>query len=292
MIARRWACALSSRLMSYAATVYKCMIASPSDVSAERSVVREVLHEWNVVNADSRRLVLLPVGWETHSVPEMGDRPQSIINKQVLRGCDLLVGVFWTRIGTATGEYESGTVEEIEEHIATGRPAMLYFSAAPVVPDSIDPDQYSKLQAFKKSCRDRGLLESYIDISDFRSKLHRQLQLKINQDPFFLASTTADLSPPMPDLPQLPKLSKEAAFLLKECARDPATDILNIAYLSGHSIQVRGKNLIEQNNARSEALWKSALSELESLGYVISEGPKRAIFKLTRNGFDAADLLP
>jgi hypothetical protein len=277
--------------MSYTATVFKCMIASPSDVAAERSVVREVLHEWNVVNADARKVVLLPVGWETHSVPEMGDRPQSIINKQVLRGCDLLVGVFWTRIGTATGEYESGTVEEIEEHLAAGGHAMLYFSAAPVVPDSIDADQYARLQAFKKSCRDRGLLESYVDISDFRAKLHRQLQLKINHDPFFLAIDTAEVGP-IAELPPLPKLTKEAAFLLKECAREPATDVLNIGYLSGHSIQVRGKNLIEENSARSEATWKSALSELESLGYLKPEGPKRVIFKLTRDGFDAADRLP
>lgn len=89
--------------MSYQATVFKVMIASPGDVAAERNVIREVITEWNNVNADARRTVLLPVGWETHSVPEMGDRPQAIINKQILGGCDLLVGVFWTRLGTETG---------------------------------------------------------------------------------------------------------------------------------------------------------------------------------------------
>jgi hypothetical protein len=31
--------------MSYTATVYKVMIASPGDVAAERSIVREVLSE-------------------------------------------------------------------------------------------------------------------------------------------------------------------------------------------------------------------------------------------------------
>ncbi len=125
--------------MSYFATVFKVMIASPGDVAAERSVIRELLTEWNVVNADSRKIVLLSVGWETHSVPEMGNRPQEIINKQILHGCDLLIGVFWTRIGTATGNFASGTVEEIEEHVKTGKPAMLYFSASPVVPD-VMPD--------------------------------------------------------------------------------------------------------------------------------------------------------
>ena len=61
--------------------------------------------------------MLLPVGWETHATPAMGDRPQAIINKQILAGCDLLVAVFWTRLGSPTGAAASGTVEEIEEHL-------------------------------------------------------------------------------------------------------------------------------------------------------------------------------
>ncbi len=66
------------------------MIASPGDVSSERSIIREVVYEWNVINSDTNNTVLLPVGWETHSSPDMGDRPQAIINKQILNGCDLL----------------------------------------------------------------------------------------------------------------------------------------------------------------------------------------------------------
>ncbi|MDP4027978.1 MAG: hypothetical protein Q8P42_03295 [Gallionella sp.] len=51
--------------MSYQATVFKVMIASPSDVAAERNVIREVITEWNNLNADARRTVLLSIGWET-----------------------------------------------------------------------------------------------------------------------------------------------------------------------------------------------------------------------------------
>lgn len=79
----------------------------------------------------------------------MGASPQEIINNQILDKCDFLVGVFWTRIGTATTEYASGTVEEIEKHIAADKPAMLYFSSQPVVMDTVDPDQYSELSKFK-----------------------------------------------------------------------------------------------------------------------------------------------
>ena len=278
--------------MSYSAVVYKVMIASPSDVSAERSIVREVLSEWNVVNADARQQVLLPIGWETHSVPEMGDRPQALVNKQILKDCDLLVGVFWTRIGTATGEYESGTVEEIEEHIKTGRPTMLYFSSAPVMPDSVDPDQYRRLKQFRLSCQSRGLYEPYNDVQDFRTKLYRQLQLKVNRDPYFEANGAPDTVSAIQEIQAAPSLSKEAAFLLKECVADPAGQVLHLSHLSGYVLQVKGKNLIEDNNDRSRAIWTSALEELERDDLLAATGPKRNIFKVTRKGYEVADQLP
>jgi hypothetical protein len=79
--------------LAYRATVIPVMIASPGDVSDERDVVRTVIHEWNDVNASASQVVLSPVGWETHSSPELGARPQELINSRLLGGCDLLVGV-------------------------------------------------------------------------------------------------------------------------------------------------------------------------------------------------------
>lgn len=278
--------------MSYSAVVYKVMIASPSDVAAERSIVRDVLSEWNVVNADLRKQVLLPVGWETHSVPEMGDRPQAIINKQILRDCDLLVGVFWTRIGTATGDYESGTVEEIEEHIKAGRPTMLYFSSAPVMPDSVDPDQYRRLKDFRQSCQSRGLYEPYSDVQDFRQKFYRQLQLKLNRDEYFQGAVVTDQEVLLQSISTEPSLSKEAAFLLKEAASDSGGQILFLAHIGGHVLQVKGKNLIEDGNERSRAIWQGALEELENEGLVAPANYDRSVFRITRSGYDLADRLP
>ncbi len=278
--------------MSYSATVYKVMIASPSDVSAERSIIREVLSEWNVVNADIRKQVLLPVGWETHSVPEMGDRPQAIINKQILHDCDLLIGVFWTRIGTATGEYASGTVEEIEEHIKAERPAMLYFSSAPVMPDSVDSEQYRQLKEFRQSCQSRGLYEPYSDVQDFRSKFYRQLQLNINRDEYFKIEGAVNQEVILQETSKAPSLSKEAAFLLKEAASDSSGQILFLTHLGGHVMQVKGKNLIEDGNERSRAIWEDALEELESGGQIAAANYKRNIFKVTRGGYELADRLP
>ena len=93
------------------------MIASPGDVADERDIIRSVIHDWNDVNAAATRVMLTPVGWETHAAPELGARPQELVNARVLKDCDLLVGVFWTRLGTPTGKEQSGTVEEINQHV-------------------------------------------------------------------------------------------------------------------------------------------------------------------------------
>jgi hypothetical protein len=276
--------------MSYSAVVFKVMIASPGDVPAERSVVREVLSEWNVVNADLRRQVLLPIGWETHSVPEMGGRPQALINKQILHDCDLLVGVFWTRIGTATGEYDSGSVEEIEEHVKTGRPTMLYFSSAPAALDTVDPEQYLRLKEFRSGCQHRGLYESYDDLPDFRAKFYRQLQLKLNRDPYFRSGDTPDST--LREITPFPSLTKEAAYLLREAAADPSGNVLYVETLGGSILQVRGKNLVEEGDARSSAIWIGALEELERNELLVAATPKRNVFRLTRKGYEVADRLP
>lgn len=69
------------------------MIASPSDVATERRNIRDVIHEWNAIHSEDQQIVLMPLGWETHASPKMGDSAQNIINKQVLDRCDLLIAV-------------------------------------------------------------------------------------------------------------------------------------------------------------------------------------------------------
>jgi OST-HTH/LOTUS domain len=122
----------------------------------------------------------MPVKWESHAAPLMGNRPQAIINEQLVNDCDLLVGVFWTRIGTHTGVSVSGTAEEIEQFVAQNKPVMLYFSQTPVDPDKIEIDQFTTLRTFKEKMRLKGLTESYSSIPDFRQKFSRQLAINLN----------------------------------------------------------------------------------------------------------------
>jgi len=157
--------------MSYQATVYRILVVSPSDVTRERQAIPEVIGIWNDAHSEDHGVVLLAVKWETHSTPAMGDRPQAILNKQIVNLCDILIGAFWTRIVTHTGEAGSGTVEEIEEFRNSGKPILLYFSSAPVMPGSIDPEQYKRLLEFKRAFRLHGLTEDYSSIGELREKL-------------------------------------------------------------------------------------------------------------------------
>jgi hypothetical protein len=282
--------------MSYPAIVYKVFIASPSDVVPERNIIRQILTEWNTVNSQLKQIVLLPIGWETHTSPEMGDRPQSIIDRQILKDCDLLIGVFWTRIGTPTEGHESGTVEEIEKHVASNKPAMLYFSAAPVALESVDHAQYERLTVFRESTKSKGLFETYTDLADFSSKLTRQLQLKINHNPsYFIGAsgsqggvTTLDSILPPPDIPTL---AREAQVLLKAAIQDPAGVILYLKRLMDTVIQISGKNFIERQEPRVVALWEEAMKELEAKRLIEAAGPTRDVFKVTAEGFRVADFL-
>ena len=58
--------------MAYQATVIPVMIASPGDVAEERELIRDIIHDWNDVNAESSKVMLAGIGWETHSLNKWG----------------------------------------------------------------------------------------------------------------------------------------------------------------------------------------------------------------------------
>jgi nucleoside 2-deoxyribosyltransferase len=166
--------------MPFDAKVFRVLVASPGDVGDERNVIPEVINEWNAVSALQAKSILMPVKWESHSAPMLGNRPQAIINEQLVNECDLLVGVFWTRIGTHTGVSVSGTAEEIEQFVAQNKPVMLYFSQSPIDPEKIEIDQFTVLRSFKEKMRLKGLTETYSGLPDFRQKFSRQLSINLN----------------------------------------------------------------------------------------------------------------
>lgn len=165
--------------MPFLADAYRVVIASPSDMQDERTVATQVIAAWNAQHAAAEQVVLLPVAWETHVSPDAGARPQAIINEQLIDGADMLVGMFWTRLGSATGVAASGTVEEIDQAVAAGKPTMLYFSARPVDPNSIDVEQLSRLREFTEATRTAALTGAFRSIEELREVLMRDLTQKV-----------------------------------------------------------------------------------------------------------------
>jgi hypothetical protein len=177
--------------MPFGANVYRIFVASPGDVPEEREAISGAVSEWNSVHAASKGIYLEAVRWETHSDPAMGGRPQAIINKQLLDRCDILIGVFWTRLGSPTGVAESGTAEEIDAFLASQRPVLLYFSDSPIPPNKIDPRQHAKVKKHKEKWQKNGLVEGFSSVTELASKVGKNLTRtleNIAKRPLFLDS--------------------------------------------------------------------------------------------------------
>jgi hypothetical protein len=168
-------------LMAYDSRIYRVLVASPSDVHEEREVAVRVMQDWNNLHSYTRRTAVLPLRWETHTAPAFNVRPQEVINRQIVDDCDLVVGIFWTKLGSPTGEADSGTLEEIERVAKAGKPVMLYFSNVPIPPDSVEAAQIERLRAFKQAIQRNALIETFKSSLEFRDKFANQLEIKIRE---------------------------------------------------------------------------------------------------------------
>jgi hypothetical protein len=169
------------RKMAYDSRVYRILIASPSDVEMERDAAVKVIQDWNDLHSASRKVTLLPLRWETHTAPEYGTRPQEVVNRMIVDECDLLLGIFWTRIGSPTGAADSGTLEEIDRVGRAKKPIMLYFSSVGADPARLDLRQLQKLNEFREKTFPNGLVESYKSPLEFRDKFAMHLERKVRE---------------------------------------------------------------------------------------------------------------
>jgi hypothetical protein len=165
----------------YSATVLDVLIASPSDTVAQREVIRNAVIDWNASNTRVFGVVLLPVMWETHSLPGLGGRPQGMINEQLVNDADILIATFWTRLGSPTGEADSGTVEEINRFRTNGRPVHLYFCDGPVALLGIDASQVEAIQRYREEVSQAGLFSSYSTNDELRIKVRDDLTKRIHE---------------------------------------------------------------------------------------------------------------
>ena len=99
---------------------------------------------------------------------------QGIVDKQIVDNCDFVIGIFGVRIGTPTGEAQSGTIEEIERLRKQGKHISLYFSNAPV-PRDADRKQFEALQQYQEARSKDTLYGVFTTPENLRQQVSRHL---------------------------------------------------------------------------------------------------------------------
>ena len=150
-------------------TVYDLLISCPGDVKDAVNVINEVVESFNQKYISTLNIGIRTRYWKKSSYPQLGGKPQELLNKQFVEDCDLAVAIFKTRFGTPTDEYGSGSEEEIEIMLDVGRQVFLYFDDSPVSPSDIDADQYQKVKDFEEKYRTRGIYYNYKSLEEFRT---------------------------------------------------------------------------------------------------------------------------
>lgn len=272
--------------MAYQATILNVMIASPSDVAEERQLVRDAIYEWNAIHSKQFSVMLNPVGWENNVAPQMGSRPQEIINKSILNDSDILIGIFWTRLGSPTGEYVSGTVEEILKHCEKNKLASIYISKKSY-PDNIDLQQLQRLRDQTQIWLNEGLLDFYDNPSMFKQKIKDHLSLQIQNNEYI--HKLLDISTYEKKEQYIEKQPVEISEEMIQLILNAGEAESEIQFLEGidHTHLYAGKLNIDLDSPRKISTWKSTLHELENLGLIKNEEYEGQLFNLTKTGWKA-----
>ncbi|HZK34023.1 MAG TPA: hypothetical protein VFD33_01770 [Bacillota bacterium] len=292
--------------MSFNAKVFRVMIISSGDVSKERDTIRSLINEWNSANAYEKKAVLLATGSDTYISPEQGKRSQEQKRGQAIKDCDLLIGVFWTKIGSSTGKSSIDTLNEIKRYIDMGRPALLYFSNAPVHMGNIVEEEYDKLMEFKDEHKGHPYARAYGSISDLQSKLRKQLsRMSMQHEKKMGAGTTKVTAtshtttkpytrvnkgpmkgnrPSTKGLPMRERLTDQAQRILLETDASVDGSIMKLPTLDGVLILVNRQSFVEEDKGRKVSSWEIAIEDLTAFSLIKDTGYKGEVYKITDLG--------
>ena len=162
---------------------YDILISCPGDVIEEIDSVNEAINKFNDLYTKVLKIRLTSKHWSKDSYNQSGGKAQSLLNKQLVNECDAAVAIFWTRFGTPTDKYGSGTEEEISELIESGKQVFMYFSSKPIPPDDLLEDkkrkQYEKVKAYQQRYAEegKGIYSTFVSTEDFQDKLFAHLSM-------------------------------------------------------------------------------------------------------------------
>ena len=153
---------------------YNLLISCPGDITSEIGIIGDAVSQFNTQFSDALGISVRIKHWRKNSYAQSGGKPQALlneqfINEQFINDCDAAVAILWTRFGTPTDEYGSGTEEEVEIMLFTGKQVFMYFSDKPLSPSQTNEESYKKVQAFRDKYKDRGIYFTYSSDEEFKT---------------------------------------------------------------------------------------------------------------------------
>ena len=172
-----------------AAIVLELAIASPGDAEPLHEHVRRAVDRWNRAHGIGRGIVLVTRSAKKDVAPEFANRVQDVPNRRLLPRCEILLAIFWTRVGTPSDRYESGTIEEIARHQAARKWVLVYFADLPVPPSRIDTDQLRQVAELREKWAQKAYVRQVSSVESLDDCLYRDVENLMNAEEF------ADLGP-------------------------------------------------------------------------------------------------
>ena len=156
-------------------TQYDLLISCPGDIENEIKIIDDAVTQFNTQFSDTLGISIRTKYWRKNSYAQSGGKPQALLNEQFVNDCDAAVAILWTRFGTPTDEYGSGTEEEVEIMLSSGKQVFMYFSDKPLSPSQMNEESYKKVQAFREKYKDRGIYFTYSSDEEFKTMFFAHL---------------------------------------------------------------------------------------------------------------------
>ena len=266
------------------------MIGCPSDITEEVQRAKRIILKWSCTNAEAHQMVLLPLHWSDNSYPGVGQHPQKMLDRQLVDKSDMLVCIFGSKIGTATDTSDSGSIEEIEEHIKAGKQVMIFFKKQGDLLHA-DLDHVKKLQDFRARIQNKAMWCEYEDAGQFNELFSDKLTLFLN-DNWLKQSSAVHASDQSNSL----ELSEEETIIFSRWANDKYNTPYMVVSLRGEiQISLAYRFGLSLKSNQEKAWWEDFTERLLKFGYIKHDTPDKHghhRYKITKQGYDFALTLP
>lgn len=162
--------------------IHNVFISCTSDIFHEVDIVKSEIYNLNL------RFKKFPVRleylyWKEDLDTEYGHRAQESINRQLINESDIGIIILDNKLGSDTGKFESGVIEEINVLINKGKKIYVYFSEKKLDKNNSYDSKFIKeknrVENFKKEFGKKAIYRTYEDLEDFRFKLNKDLNAYI-----------------------------------------------------------------------------------------------------------------